>query len=238
MEAYPEELIKAYLNGMFVNLTSGSVYNCFDRTKNHSDEVIRGKEDLHIGMDFNIRHMSGIVHVYREGQPTAVDELIDILDTPSMILEIKDRYQEHKINVYPDASGDSGNTVNASESDIFLLRQAGFFVNAPKANPRVRDRVVSMNAMFCNAKNERRYMVNTTKCPAYTTDLEQQAYDLNGEPDKTKGNDHKPDAAGYFIHRMHPVKRNNPREHKPREVRRDHYDKAFGETEEDSWKIA
>ena len=88
-----------------------------------------------------------------------------------------------------------------------MLREAGFRVDAPAKNPRVRDRIVSMNAMFCNAKGERRYKVNTDKCKDYTGDLEQQGYDKHGEPDKSAGMDHKVDAAGYFISRKHPAKR-------------------------------
>lgn len=205
-ETYPPSLLDAYINGEFVNLTSGSVYGEFDRTLNHSDETVQHGDDLHIGMDFNVRHMSGIVHVYRKGLPIAVDEFTDILDTPSMIVAIKDRYPSRVVTVYPDASGSAGSSTNASESDISLLRDAGFKISAPKANPRVRDRVVSMNAMFCNALGDRRYKVNTDKCQGYTLDLEQQAYNAQGDPDKTSGNDHKPDAAGYFINRMHPAK--------------------------------
>jgi hypothetical protein len=39
-------------------------------------------------------------------------------------------------------------------------------VNA--ANPPVKDRINSVNAMFCNGNGERRYKVNVTRCPVYT----------------------------------------------------------------------
>jgi hypothetical protein len=39
--------------------------------------------------------------------------------------------------------------------------------------------------------------------------LEQQAYDKNGEPDKTNGWDHVVDAEGYMIHARFPVQRVN-----------------------------
>lgn len=41
-----------------------------------------------------------------------------------------------------------------------------------------------MNAMFCNANGERRYLVNVQNCPVYTESLEQQVWAANGEPDK------------------------------------------------------
>src|SRR5690606_18508937 len=56
-ETYPEQLIQAYLNGQFVNLTSGTVYHCFDRKLNHCDDEIRPHETLYIGMDFNVGKM-------------------------------------------------------------------------------------------------------------------------------------------------------------------------------------
>jgi len=203
LEAYPAELIEAYLNGKFVNLTSGTVYSDFDRELNKSTETIIPGEDLHIGMDFNVHNMSAVIHGYRGANPVALEEITKVADTPRMISTILDRYQGHDITVYPDASGRSANSTNAGLSDIGLLIKH-FKVSAPKANPRVRNRVVSMNAMFCNAAGERRYKVNIEKCPEYVRSLEQQAY-KNGEPEKDKDTDHLPDGAGYFIHRKHPA---------------------------------
>ena len=63
----------------------------------------------------------------------------------------------------------------------------------------------AMNAMFCNAKGERRYLVNTDKCPGYADSLEQQPWADNGEPDKKGDLDHPNDAGGYFIHHDYPL---------------------------------
>jgi len=48
-------------------------------------------------------------------------------------------------------------------------------------------------------------LVNTRQCPTLTECLEQQAYDKNGEPDKSTGKDHPPDALGYFITYRWPI---------------------------------
>ncbi|WP_137138175.1 hypothetical protein [Pseudomonas asiatica] len=165
-------------------------------------------------MDFNVGKMSAVVHVKRLGLPHAVDEIINGYDTPDMIKKIKERYwlydgsdyrNTRQIRVYPDASGDSRKSVRASETDISLLKQAGFIVSALGANPPVKDRINSMNAMFCNAAGQRRYRVNADKCPTYADDLEQQIWNDQGEPDKKQGNDHRPDAGGYFIHKEYPI---------------------------------
>jgi len=216
LASYPENLIGAYIDGQFVNLLHGTVYVQYDRALNRSTESIKKGDVLFIGMDFNVGKMSAVVHVKRDGNPHAVDEIINRFDTPDMIRAIKERYwpyidgqyqKAHQIRVYPDSSGDSRKTVNASATDIQLLEAAGFMVSAPKANPPVRNRINSMNAMFCNAMGERRYFVNDDTCPTYAECLEQQAYDERGEPDKKSGKDHAPDAGGYFIHRDYPLSR-------------------------------
>jgi hypothetical protein len=203
--SYPANLLAAYLDGEFVNLTSGSVYAEFDRAGNASGETIQPSEPLHIGMDFNVGNMSAVVFVLRDGNPHAVDELTGILDTPAMIATIRSRYEGHAILVYPDASGNSRKSNNASESDIALLRAAKFNVLVAPSNPAVKDRVLSMNQMI-HADSERKMRVNVDSCPSFVEALEKQAYDKNGEPDKVSGFDHLNDAAGYFITYRYPVR--------------------------------
>lgn len=202
--SYPSNLLQAYLDGEFVNLTAGSVYAEFDRALNTCTETIHVSEPLHIGMDFNVGNMSAIIYVLRDGEPRAVDELTGILDTPAMIASIKARYPGHAIHVYPDASGNNRKSNNASESDIALLRAARFNVLVAPANPAVKDRVLSMNQMI-HSEGKRRLLVNVDSCPGFVECLEKQAYDKNGEPDKSGGLDHLNDAAGYFIHYRYPV---------------------------------
>lgn len=216
-DSYPPQLIEAYLQGEFVNLTSGTVYPQFDRNLNHSDEEYNAGEPAHVGMDFNVGKMSAIIHVERDGDPIAVGEILGAYDTPEMIRLIKQRLWRETSNgefdklceiyVYPDASGGSRKTVNAGTSDIALLRDAGFHVMADSKNPPVRDRINSVNAMFCNAEGERRYKVNTKLCPIYTEAREQQIYNKQGEPDKTHDKDHPNDAADYYIYNKFPLVR-------------------------------
>lgn len=202
--SYPSNLLAAYLGGEFVNLTSGSVYAEFDRDLNDSRERIEEKDSLHIGMDFNVSHMAAVVMVLREGLPHAVEELTGVFDTPAMIQLLKQRYSGHQMMIYPDASGQSRKSNNASISDLSLLQSAGFIVRSNPTNPAVKDRVLSMNAMI-HSNGERKFKVNVDGCPALVEGLEKQAYDKNGEPDKTSGIDHVIDACGYFIAHKYPV---------------------------------
>lgn len=206
---YSSNLLAAYLDGEFVNLTAGSVYPEFDRKLNASTETIKDNEPLHIGMDFNVTNMSAVIHVLRDDQPHAVMEYTGIYDTPTMAQVIKDRHQGHRIMVYPDASGSARKSVNASESDHAILRAAGFQVCVNGRNPRVKDRVLAVNHMI-HSQGERRYMVNTDSCPSLVEALEKQCYDTNGEPDKKSGFDHVIDSAGYFIVYRYPITHNKP----------------------------
>ncbi len=205
METYSLELVNAYINGLFVNLVAGTVYNMFDRSFNNSPIVENPNEYLHIGMDFNVTNMSAIVHIIRNGDPIAVDELYGIYDTPAMINVLKERYSNYPISIYPDATGTNRESVDASTSDIAELETAGYHCAYNGSNPRIKDRTASMNRMFLSASGKRRYKVNITRCPGYTKDLEQQSYDKSGMPDKSSNNDHKPDAGGYFISSEYPI---------------------------------
>ncbi len=201
---YPSSLIAAYIEGEFVNLTSGSVYPNYDRIKNFTNEAPRVGEPLHWGMDFNVGKMAAVCFVQRNQNPHAVTEIMNVLDTPAMIKAIKARYPNNPHYIYPDASGDSRKSQNASSSDIALLQQAGFIVLFNPSNPRVKDRVISMNIML-GGSSRGKLFVNSDACPLFAEALEKQAYDKNGEPDKTSGLDHPNDAGGYFISYRFPV---------------------------------
>ncbi|MCP6691347.1 terminase large subunit domain-containing protein [Pseudomonas donghuensis] len=206
-DSYPPQLIRAYLRGQFVNLTSGAVYPDFDRRLNHSNEVEREREPLLIGMDFNRLKMSAVVYVLRGGWPIAVAEVTDGRDTPYMADLLKRQYvsKGHPIQIFPDASGANSSSKNASESDLSILQQAGFSIRVNSTNPAIADRVNAVNSLILNGQGERRLKINTNRCPHLTDGLEQQAYDKNGMPDKSSGVDHLNDAGGYPLAFLFPI---------------------------------
>lgn len=192
---YSSALLAAYLEGEFVNLTAGRVYPDFHREKHATFETIQDNEPLHIGMDFNVNNMSAVVFVLRQNKAHALMELVGYRDTPDMIRAIKEKFYGHHITIYPDASGASHKSVNASVSDIALLREAGFTVLANSRNPAVKDRVLAVNKLIGQGD----LLVNPDRCPTLVEGLERQPYSKNGEPDKQTGFDHLNDALGYFI---------------------------------------
>ena len=201
VNTYPEELISAYLEGEFVNLTSGSVYPSFDRILNGCTDTVQGNEPLCVGMDFNILKGAAGIHVLRNGLPHCVDQIHNAYDTDEQIATLKERYPNNPITIYPDASGDSRTSANTTKSDIAKLKLAGFRVKVPSKNPPIKVRVASLNAMICNGEGERRYKVNAAACPDVVAGLEQQVYSDNGLPDKSSGLDHILDGCGYYINR-------------------------------------
>jgi len=195
-EQYTPELLEAYLNGKFVNLTQGSVYEYFNRKEHNTDEELLDNEKIYIGQDFNIGGCCSVVFSLRTNKTIIVDEFTSH-DTQDIVNNIEKRYAGRDIAIYPDASGYAGKT-NASLSDIDILRNAGYKINAPRKNGRVKDRVNTVN----NLLSKGTLLINTSKCPETTKALEQQAYDKNGEPEKFNGAstvDDWNDALGYFI---------------------------------------
>jgi len=204
--SYPPNLLMAYMEGRFVNLTSGTVYSYFDRKKHHSSVEASENDTLLIGQDFNVAGCISTIHIIKDNKVIRVDEL-DSKDSFNIPINIRKRYPNNKVIMFPDASGNSDRT-NASKTDIQILRDAGFTIEVPPKNGRVMDRIHACNGMFAHD----RYLINTNKCPKGTEALEQQAYDKYGDPEKFSGGgtiDDYNDSFGYFVVRRFPLIKNN-----------------------------
>ena len=197
---YDPQLLKAYLDGEFVNLTTGQVYDRFDRAKHVTAiDAPSYREPLRIGVDFNVGNMSAVI-AYRNGKTLHVfDEVSGAHDTDALAQTIKARYPDHRLYVYPDASGGNRST-NASQTDIAILESYGMSNQSPRANPPVRDRVAAMQALMENGKGEIRLHIDHSCCKLIEC-LELQSYSEKGEPDKDGGYDHMNDAIGYLVWR-------------------------------------
>lgn len=197
--SYTGQFARQELEGEFVNLAGNRVYEPFTRERNHAPATWKSGEALHIGMDFNVMNMTAIVCVIRDDSPVVLTEMTGVRDTPQMCAMLAANYPGRALVIYPDASGASRKSVNAQESDIALLKQAGFTVRVSPSNPAVKDRVQAVNAAMP------RLRIDIDACPRLTEALEMQAYDKNGEPDKATGHDHATDALGYFIAHRWPI---------------------------------
>ena len=222
---YPAELVASYLDGNFINMTSGTVYSDFNRETCDTKEEYQDKEPIHVGIDFNVLGMSAPIYVKRASledqgkavpgynyndKPTlhAVNHLRKIKDTPELITTLKELYPDSHITCYPDSSGANTSTKGATVSDIAMLRKAGFKCKYPKRNPAIMNRVLAANSAFKNGLVK----VNVDKCPDLAEAFEQQIYDERTElPEKTSGAgtvDDITDSGTYIIHQLYPIKRN------------------------------
>jgi hypothetical protein len=197
---YDPSLLRAYLDGEFVNLTTGQVYDRFDRSKHVVIEPPDiSHEPLRVGIDFNIGNMSAVITVRINNGLTVIDEIAGAHDTDALAQEIRRRYPQHQVYVYPDASGGNRST-NAAQTDIQILETYGFSNQSPRSNPPVRDRVAAVQALLENGKGQVRLQVAST-CKRLIECLELQCYTEKGDPDKDAGFDHMNDALGYVVWR-------------------------------------
>jgi PBSX family phage terminase large subunit len=197
---YDPSLLRAYLDGEFVNLTTGQVYDRFDRAKHVITAVPNtSREPLRIGVDFNVGNMSAVIAVRLGNGLLVIDEIAGAHDTDALAQEIRRRHPQQQIYVYPDASGGSRST-NASQTDIQILESYGMSNQSPRSNPPVRDRVAAVQALLENGKGQVRLQV-AERCKRVIECLELQCYSDKGEPDKDAGFDHMNDALGYLVWR-------------------------------------
>lgn len=197
---YDPSLLRAYLDGEFVNLTTGQVYDRFNREKHVISELPDFSEEaLRIGVDFNVGNMSAIIAVRLNNKLLVIDEVSGAHDTDALAQEIVRRYPGRRMYAYPDASGGNRST-NATQTDIQILESYGMSNQSPRANPPVRDRVASVQALLENGKGQVRLQV-AASCKRTIECLELQSYTEKGEPDKDAGFDHMNDALGYLVWR-------------------------------------
>lgn len=215
--SYPPELIKAYVNGEWTNLTQGRVYKNFDEKLNRSFETIQDDDILHVGFDFNIEHCSALIFVERKDEECgfvehAVDEITDCYDTDDVISVLVARYPKNRIFAYPDASGTkrasgASNSIDtkgrATQTDMWKLKKH-FLVRVDSRNPPIKDSAVLVHGLMLNGKEQRRLKVNRDKCPNYWKTCMQQVWN-NGIPDKSTGLDHLGDCGRYVMNKKHPI---------------------------------
>ncbi len=197
---YDPSLLRAYLDGEFVNLTTGQVYDRFDRAKHVTTTVPDiSREPVRVGIDFNVGNMSAVIAVRLGSGLLVIDEIAGAHDTDALAQEIRRRHPQQQVYIYPDASGGSRST-NASQTDIQILESYGMSNQSPRSNPPVRDRVAAVQALLENGKGQVRLQV-AQGCKRVIECLELQCYSDKGEPDKDAGFDHMNDALGYLVWR-------------------------------------
>jgi len=186
---------------------SGIIYYSFSRE--HS--VLACGDDngtLLIGMDFNISPMSACIAIRKGGKLYIFDEICLFgSNTDEMVTEIKHRYPNRHIVVFPDPASRQRRTSSAGgRTDLSILQNAGFEVKAKKSHALVRDRINAVNSRLLSSSGERNLFVSP-KCKQTIKSLERQTYkEGTSIPNKDDGYDHMNDALGYLVETIFPVR--------------------------------
>ena len=205
---YDERLLRAYLNGEFINLQHSSTYYQFTREKNVRPNTYNPTLPVRCAIDFNVSPMAtSLFHITKSNKPElqvfAEVELhhsggTEIL-TERMVQEIKGRYPSNKYIAYPDPANQRHTSALHTDHDI--LRQGGFEIRVKPKAPRVVDSVNAVNKLC-----EDNFIIDPS-CKGLITDLEQTVNkEGTREIDKSnKERTHFSDGIRYAIDFEYPI---------------------------------
>ncbi len=180
------------------------VYYAFDRKRNVCEAVSDEGGDVMVGMDFNVNPMTAVIGQKRENCFYQWDEiLIPDSNTDEMCIELKNRFADRQVIVYPDPTGIARkSSAPIGTTDISIIKDHGFKLKQARAPQSQKDKVNQINALCSNAKGEARFYVHP-RCAHTIESMEGLVYKNNTSlPDKSLGMDHLPDALGNIV-RMH-----------------------------------
>ena len=198
---YDEQLLKAYRDGEFVNLSALSTYHTFNREKNVKEAKYNPKLPIHIGQDFNTDPLCAVLwQEYHEKPNIRVFKTYSLshqgegdLLTERLCQQIKEDFPKNIYYSYPDATGTARHS-SARYSDIDILRRH-FKVRVKHINPLVVNRVNAMNKALQDN------LIIDPSCKDLINDLERTTNKPNTrEIDKSnKELSHLTDALGYSV---------------------------------------
>jgi hypothetical protein len=166
-------------------------------------------EHVHIGMDFNVDPMTATFNHVRSNDIFQFGEAyLGNSNTYQMVEHINERFPIGNITIYPDSTGRARES-NATESDIAILKKAGYVVRAHSINPRQKDRVNAFNSKLKAGDGKPHYFINPKTCPKTINDLNKVESLPDGRINKEQekaGLTHISSAAGYLIAYLFPVR--------------------------------
>ena len=144
---------------------------------------------------------NAVVCVTAGNKLIVVDEIVKQQDTDAMAREIRRRYGNNKIFVYPDASGAAkGQLLTQAKQTLPFWKVMGLLV-WPYVATHPSKTGADLQAVLENSKGQIR-MAIYAKATRLIECLELQSYDeKTGDPDKQNGYDHLNDVLGYLCYR-------------------------------------
>lgn len=188
----------------------GAIYGDFSLERNVSDALrLDRNRTVYVGQDFNAGYIATVIGQVRGDELDIVDELITRTHIYDHVERLKAYFENQRIDwrtavqVISDASG-AYNATSGTSSDGTIMRKAGFRVEHDWTNPKVIDRIHSVQALILNAEGRVRLRVHP-RCQELIRCLMGQVWDRWHKPDKSQGLDHLPDALGYLAHKLFPI---------------------------------
>jgi len=190
------------------NTYSGMVYYNFDYATHVAPQKDMDLNVIHVGMDFNYNPFSCVIAQIQGREVRIHDELfVRGSSTEEVANELKARYPNSKIIIYPDPSARQKKTSAGGKTDFSILVNAGFTVMARQFHTPVRDRVNALNTKLRAADGSTTLFIDP-KCKHVIESLQRLTY-KEGAPtviDKDSGLDHASDSLGYLIDYLFPLR--------------------------------
>jgi hypothetical protein len=210
-DSYDETLLKAYLEGEFVNLKQGSIYYAFNMEKHTISKKLPLDPTLpvNICVDFNVDPMIWLIVQDRGKENIRVLREVTTRNTNTWdqcgaIKELVPK--NYDIVIYGDASGTHRDT-RGTNTDYAIIEKEfrGYYrsikYQVPGGNPAVLSRIKCVNNLM-----DKGFILIQDKC-----DLVQCCYTPKGEVDKTDlKRTHASEALGYYINYKFPIKVQKP----------------------------
>ncbi len=206
---YDDDKYQQEVLGHFVSVGSERVYTEFDVKRHIKDWEYVPDMELHVGMDFNRSPLCWVISQKTSDGVFHVFDQIFIESEATTVAakeQLIEKYPNHVIYAYPDASCRFANTAaTGAQSDMEILIREEFsgqrlHVSAPCKNPPVVERIEALQAML---RNDRLFispnceeciesMSNTAYKPGTRMQKKSKSGKLTGE--------HFADAVGYMAY--------------------------------------
>jgi hypothetical protein len=210
--------------GEYLNVYAGRVYHAYSEANEFPDLRYVPEAGLCWALDFNVDPMTAIIAQHLNGRIHVLEELFlrnaDTIALCERFQQCADPYLRAyqaanggaplPVTVYGDATGEARSTSSKTDYDLireFFQGKGQFKVrfDYPRANPPVKDRVNSVNAMLKNATGGIRTYVHPG-CKELITDFyevswkQSDRFELDKVSDKKRT--HLSDALGYLVCRV------------------------------------
>lgn len=196
---YTEDEARAYLDGEFVNLSTGRVYPEYDaRTHVYMPFKVKPTDTVYVGQDFNAGYNAAVEMVERNGKIYVVN--IHHWDyVGDAARRLRELYPSNKIIMIPDANGKEIMSGFVEEFEQYNVE-----IHWNNINPSVLERITGINKAF---RFGNLFIFQGLK--KLEMGLETRDFDDSGKPRKGKGPnalDHHCDALEYgFWHIIHTI---------------------------------